>query len=537
MFLVDEAGETTIFYRKGRKGFRRGTQSDNLPAEFFFFCSLLLRPLPEPSCPLRLIRERSIGRIESYHPPETSKKQNASILVGLLWCLALLSMIVIGLLHTARLDLLVVKNHGDRIQAHYLALAGVEKAKALLYHDMLERRGTAKNHTGHLYDDAKEFRAVGFGRGSFNVFRRGGTEEEGMVFGVSDEESRLNLNTASPEELTKLNGITPDVVAAIVDWRDANNAVTPSGAEAEYYSSLQPPSLPRNGPFQTTRELLMVRGITSDLLLGDGSDNEVPDLNESNSGLKNSSDSRDRGWAGLLCVNSSVENLNASGKDRVNIQSADEKALSSIKGISAQLAKVIIAYRNQKQFESIADLLDVTEVTNQPAPPTPFTTSTSSARSRSSSNPSKTTSRTTTSQATRTAQPSGPRLISDDLFMEIADDVTVSSDSAQEGLININTASLDVLICLEGIERDLAQAIISHRKSDGFFPNVAALLKVPGMNREIFKQIAPRLTARSETFRIRCEGKVTSTGARQCLEVIVHVTKYDIKTLSYREDL
>src|SRR5207248_1166667 len=61
--------------------------------------------------------------------------KRASVLVGLLWCVAILSIIVIGLLHSAYLDLTVVKNHGDMIQAHYLALAGVEKAKALLYHD------------------------------------------------------------------------------------------------------------------------------------------------------------------------------------------------------------------------------------------------------------------------------------------------------------------------------------------------------------------------------------------------------------------
>ena len=52
-------------------------------------------------------------------------RQDGSILVGLLWCLALLSVLVIGVLHTARMDLLVVKNYGDRIQAHYLALAGI----------------------------------------------------------------------------------------------------------------------------------------------------------------------------------------------------------------------------------------------------------------------------------------------------------------------------------------------------------------------------------------------------------------------------
>src|SRR5512144_180980 len=65
-------------------------------------------------------------------PLASARRQRASILVGLLWCLAVVAVVVIGVLHTARLDLIVVKNYGDRIQAHYLALAGIEKAKALL---------------------------------------------------------------------------------------------------------------------------------------------------------------------------------------------------------------------------------------------------------------------------------------------------------------------------------------------------------------------------------------------------------------------
>jgi len=87
-------------------------------------------------------------------------RQKGSILVGVLWCMVLLSILVIGVLHTARMDLLVVKNYGDRVQAHYLALAGVERAKALLYQDVVTRQQTAKNHTGSLYDDPKDFRNV-----------------------------------------------------------------------------------------------------------------------------------------------------------------------------------------------------------------------------------------------------------------------------------------------------------------------------------------------------------------------------------------
>src|SRR5262249_45379977 len=123
-----------------------------------------------------------------------SSKSQGSILVGVLWCLALLSVIVIGVLHTARMDLKVVKNYGDRIQAHYLALAGVEKAKALLLQDAMERRRTGKNHTGALYDAPEEFRDISLGRGEFRVFRHGSQDEGGgTIYGISDQESRLNV--------------------------------------------------------------------------------------------------------------------------------------------------------------------------------------------------------------------------------------------------------------------------------------------------------------------------------------------------------
>src|SRR5712672_2128141 len=105
----------------------------------------------------------------------------ASVLVGLLWCVAILSVVVIGVLRTARLDLLVVKNYGDQIQAHYLALAGIEKAKALIYRDAAERKRSAKNHRGELYDAPEHFRDVQFGRGQFRVFRQGNHDEGGGI--------------------------------------------------------------------------------------------------------------------------------------------------------------------------------------------------------------------------------------------------------------------------------------------------------------------------------------------------------------------
>jgi competence ComEA-like helix-hairpin-helix protein len=122
--------------------------------------------------------------------------------------------------------------------------------------------------------------------------------------------------------------------------------------------------------------------------------------------------------------------------------------------------------------------------------------------------------------------------------MQIADDLTAgSAGTDQPGAVNINTASADVLACLPGLTPELAQAIVSYRQSTGFFPNIAWILKVDGMSRQIFKQVSQRVCARSETFRILSEGTVTSTGARKRIQVIVQLGSGEIETLSYREDL
>ena len=461
-------------------------------------------------------------------------RRTGSILIGVLWCMVLLSVLVIGVLHTARMDLLVVKNYGDRVQAHYLALAGVERAKALLYQDVVTRQQTARNHTGSLYSDAKLFQDVPLGRGKFQVFRRAPPEEGGgVIYGICDEESRLNLNSASASQFTNLTGITPDIIAAVIVWRSAatQNTAAPGGANSDYYLSLRPPYLARNGPFQTVRELLMVRGVTPELLLGNDHDqNGFLDSDDDPAGegapASKPPPQPNPGWAALLTVTDTDKNVNAAGKDRVNPQTADEATLSTVPGITPAIAKAIVSYRGQNRLQSLDDLLSVTAQNpnqgganvNAGARRNPAAGGNQGGGQGGSGN-------------------SGSPVISQELFEQIADDLTLASGTDLPGLININTARLEVLMCLPGVDQSLAQAIINYRKSTGCFDNVAGLLKVDGITRAIFKQVVPLVTARSETFRIVCEGKVNSTGARQRIEAIVHIGRSDIETLAYREDL
>ena len=179
-----------------------------------------------------------LRRVQGSRGPRAS----ASILIGLLWCVALLSLLVIGVLHTATMDMKVTKNYGDRLQAHYLALAGIEKAKAVLYQNTRDRSRSGQNHNNDCYDDALAFRDVPMGRGHFAVFRRGRQDEGGgVIYGISDEESLLNVNMAASNLLAKLDGMTPDIVAAIIDWRGSGFQVTPGGAKSDYYESCARP--------------------------------------------------------------------------------------------------------------------------------------------------------------------------------------------------------------------------------------------------------------------------------------------------------
>ena len=123
------------------------------------------------------------------------------------------------------------------------------------------------------------------------------------------------------------------------------------------------------------------------------------------------------------------------------------------------------------------------------------------------------------------------------MLIEMGDEITADDSGDVRGAVNINTANFEVLMCLPGVSRELAQAMVSYRKSAGFFPNAAALLKVDGMTKDIFKQLAPIVCTRSQTYRIVSEGTIRSTGARKRIEMVVRLSAVSFDTLAYREDL
>ena len=108
---------------------------------------------------------------------------------------------------------------------------------------------------------------------------------------TENESAKLNLNTlaedddletnSSRERLLLIPSMTQEIADSILDWLDEDNTPREFGAEETYYQALIPPYTPRNGPLNSLDELLMVAGVTPELLYGlDSNRNYLTDLYE-----------------------------------------------------------------------------------------------------------------------------------------------------------------------------------------------------------------------------------------------------------------
>lgn len=165
-------------------------------------------------------------------------------------------------------------------------------------------------------------------------------------------ESELSLGSSpAASVLMRLPGMTEDVADAILDWIDEDSEPRPLGAEADYYASLMPPYAPANGPIKSIEDLLLVRGVTAQMLFGlDQDRNGVIDMRErafeAELGIDNSDGAMDFGWSAYLTLHS-AEGNNQQGMPRINLNSEDltqlHTELSEL--FDPEWADFIIAYR------------------------------------------------------------------------------------------------------------------------------------------------------------------------------------------------
>src|SRR5919197_444646 len=141
-----------------------------------------------------------------------------SVLIQVLWTLAILVLLSLALASTTTLDQRLVSYQRDRLTALYLAKAGYLRAMV-----ELERspRPPADSYLDSWAHNPEAFQQASLGPGSFTVSYRapGQDRPADVVYGVVDEDRKTNINTAPKAILARLPGMTEEIADGLLEWR------------------------------------------------------------------------------------------------------------------------------------------------------------------------------------------------------------------------------------------------------------------------------------------------------------------------------
>ena len=148
--------------------------------------------------------------------------------------------------------------------------------------------------------------------------------------------------------------MSEDVAEAILDWIDADDDIRPWVRRATTTGVSIRPYDAKNGPLDTIEELLLVRGVTPELLFGlDANHNGVIDREEKLAPGASAIDPElQLGWASYITLYSKEHNVNARWLKRININSEDLEQLSTDlrSRFDQRMTDFIIAYRQNGPY-------------------------------------------------------------------------------------------------------------------------------------------------------------------------------------------
>lgn len=341
-------------------------------------------------------------------------QESGTVLIVTMWIVLVLAGLVLVFSRSMRVEAIASANYIASLQAEAVARGAAQFILA-----QVENQESPSGLEGEdLYE------AVEVGEGLFWILRPSFDDDRTYSFGIRDEAAKINLNSASMEMLLKLPGMTAELAAAIIDWRDADSEVSPGGAEGEYYLLLSDPYYCKDAPFETVEELLLVKGASPDLLYGEDTNrNGVLDSNENDADESEPPDNKDgnldRGFLDYITVYSREPNVSETGEERINVNEVQGNALPDLLRQVVnedRFFQIMDRVRDGRPFQNIMDFY--------------FRTGLEIAE-----------------------------------FTQIADQLTTTRDTSLVGLINVNTASREVLLCLPELDESDVDALIAKRVS------------------------------------------------------------------------
>ncbi|MFN6205140.1 MAG: hypothetical protein ACK49R_01735 [Planctomycetota bacterium] len=315
------------------------------------------------------------------------------------------------------------------------------------------------------------------------------------------------------QALMNLPGMTSDVADAILDWVDADSTPRTNGAEADRYASMGLSYSPRNAVPPVLDELLLIPGVTAELLLGESS-------TRSNSGSGTNPDARPtrpsrskslapragidanpRPWRDFLTVSSRERNENFEGQPRhyLNHPALVELHQQITDRLGSTWANYVIAwrqlgpYRGRRGTTIEAWQPDL----NQPARFN-FTSELELVGSRVP------VSRENRSTKTLDSPLSAERVGWTGELSRVLDEVSIDKSNTLPGRVNIELAPREVLIGIPGMDVVMVDRILSSRtlSADGSHSHAhpAWLLEQGIVDLPMMSRLLPRVTTGGDVW-------------------------------------
>jgi len=463
---------------------------------------------------------------------------------------------------------LAARYRGRHLQTELLVQSGADYLRVLLGQTATEiqLQGGLLDNPSALQDVLVIEDDLSSYRGRFTVIAPAMSQGlyQDLRYGLENESAKLNLNSlvvkdeqpsddaVTPRDrLLAIPGMDEAVADAILDWMDEDDSQRNYGAESSYYQSLVPAYQPRNGPLAHLDELLMVQGVTPELLYGlDTNRNYSVDTDELPYGklesLDNTNGQLNRGWSAYLTVHSLEKNATPDGETKIDLNSDDLQTLHGELefALGVTEANFIIVYRQygaansnangatadgtlvgaetlsidfekegQTRIESLLDLIDA-QVNTEAEPPNP-------------------------AQTVESPWKDSPEIYRQ-AFAELLDQASVNPAERIAGRININQASLPVLLTLPGMTETLADQILSQRNPE-IDPSTddqrhpTWLLAEGLIPLEEFKPMMPYLTTGGDVYSCQVIGYFESGTARARAELLLDRSGDETRLIGWQE--
>lgn len=249
------------------------------------------------------------------------KSEKGIALLMVIWVLIILMAIVLSYSYATRTETNSTLSYKEGIDKKFLAEAGIERGIMEIFY-----RNVYKNQSINI--EGRE------------VWKADNTPYKDQIGGgyytaaVIDESGKVDINTASDVILKNLfmnSGVSEEdadaIVDSIMDWKDADDLQRLNGTESDYYMSLPTPYKAKNAPFDTLEELLLVKGMTAEILYGK---------------------KEKKGIIDFLTVNSKSGSL--------NINAAPKEVLLAVPGITPEIADGVVSYREGKMINNLSEV-------------------------------------------------------------------------------------------------------------------------------------------------------------------------------------